>query len=71
LAVPAESSPCSRNKQRFPHRPLQSFAAGSGFTQHVGLHGEIASNADFMKIVGDKAATSATRLDEPTIAEAR
>ena len=30
-------------------------------TQHVGLHGGIAGNADFMKIVGDKAITSAAR----------
>ena len=30
-------------------------------TQHVGLQGGIASSADFMKIVGDKATTSAAR----------
>ena len=30
-------------------------------TQHVGLHGGLASNADFIKIVGDKATTSAAR----------
>jgi len=30
-------------------------------TQHVGLHGGIAGNADFMKIVGNKAITSAAR----------
>jgi hypothetical protein len=27
--------------------------------QHVGLHGGLAGNADFMKIVGDKATTLA------------
>ena len=30
-------------------------------TQHVGLHGGVASNADFIKIIGDKATTSAVR----------
>ena len=30
-------------------------------TQHVGLHGGFGSNADFMKIIGDKATTSAAR----------
>ena len=30
-------------------------------TQHVGLHGGSASNADFMKIIGDKDTTSAAR----------
>jgi hypothetical protein len=28
-------------------------------TQHVGLHGGVASNADFMKIIGDKVSASA------------
>ena len=30
-------------------------------TQHVGLHGGLASNADFMKTIGDKATTAASR----------
>jgi glyoxylase-like metal-dependent hydrolase (beta-lactamase superfamily II) len=30
-------------------------------TQHVGLHGGVASNADFMKIIGDKVTTPAAR----------
>ena len=30
-------------------------------TQQVGLHGSTSSNADFLKIIGDKASTSAAR----------
>jgi hypothetical protein len=30
-------------------------------TEHVGLHGNVASNADFLKIIGDKATTSVVR----------
>jgi hypothetical protein len=30
-------------------------------TQHVGLHGGVANNADFMKIIGDKATIAAAR----------